>query len=208
MENEPSTNPTPDKKSELLNNTPNTILQLLEHSKLHNDLEVQRAMKGIVDMLTSPEATKEQVRQAWITYGLIVENLVDTISQENTQARAQQQIIAIINKAIIFQLTENPLRYLDELTSAETYAFQQGFDDMVTILDEEIDMTAETLALSPELVIIKLRKVLDEDNVEYLKDLVDDGADMEDIIGHVYGMLLEEGKDPESVLTERGIIEK
>lgn len=60
--------------------------------------------------------------------------------------------------------------------------------------------------MSSEVLVLKLKGVVSEENREFLRDLIDEGDDFEDMINHVYGMILEEGSDPDEVLAELGVI--
>ncbi|MFZ1301705.1 MAG: hypothetical protein WAQ27_04015 [Candidatus Microsaccharimonas sp.] len=61
--------------------------------------------------------------------------------------------------------------------------------------------------ITPELIVLKLEGILDDDDLEFLKEQLDEGLDTEDLLGQVYGMLLNVGQDPDEVLAVLGITE-
>ena len=164
----------------------------------------------IVDLLTYPENTdEEKLRESWIEYGRVTEAFVDSIqyTSEDPKLRSKAQIAAIINKAYIFQATGDVIRYLEELDVAEVYAANEGFDEISAVISEEIRSQVEQLELTPEVIVLKLKGILDDMNREFLKDQISEGLDLDDLIGQVYGMLLDEGEDPDEVLARLGITE-
>jgi hypothetical protein len=62
--------------------------------------------------------------------------------------------------------------------------------------------------MSPEILVMKLNGIVSEENRAFLCELIEQGDEWEDVIGHVYGMILEEGGDPDEVLSELGVIER
>ena len=168
--------------------------------------EITEIAAIIIETQRISSEEKVQLQKLWIEYAKRVEAYINSI--EAPKARSAAQIAAIINKAFIFQQTGNTTRYLEELDDAEVYAANGGFNAVSTSLDVEIKSATESLELSPEKVVLKLRGIIDDANRAYLKDLMRDGADLEDIIGHAYGIILEEGKDPDEVLVMIGITEQ
>jgi hypothetical protein len=61
--------------------------------------------------------------------------------------------------------------------------------------------------MNPTLLAVRLRGSVSEINREFMRDLIADGDDMEDIITHAYNAILEEGGDPEEVLRKLGVLE-
>lgn len=166
--------------------------------------EISDLASALVESLTTTsEDAKAHLPELWDEYATKVEAFNDSI--ERPSARAKAQVAAMIHKASIFQLAGNMPRYLEELDDAEVYAGNKGMSQVAASLDSEIKNSVESLDLSPEKVVLLLRGIIDEDNRYYLKDLIRDGDDLEDIMGHVYGMILEVGEDPDEVLAELGI---
>ncbi len=190
-----------------VDNSTSAIALLIEQSRIHN-AELQEAAIVIIDGLTNPNTSESQLKLAWIEYAKIAEHNVGLIeaTSENPSAYARAQIEAIIHKSLIFKSIGNTLRYLEELDHAEVYAFNEGFDEMSTIINNEITSKIESLDMSPEVLVLKLKGIVSEDNREFLRDLIDEGDDLEDMINHAYGMILEEGSNPDEILAEFGII--
>ncbi len=63
------------------------------------------------------------------------------------------------------------------------------------------------LELSPEELVARLRNVLSPEHIDYLLESVEQGDDIQDMIGYAYGALLDQGEDPDEVLVELGIIQ-
>ncbi len=191
------------RNNELFSNI--SIVTLEQVTQVTNP-EIAEVSLAIVDYLkTNIETGKVQLRELWVEYAQRVEVFVDSI--ENPKARSEAQIAAIINKAIIFQLAGNVTRWLEELDSAEVYASNEGFTTVAVALDTEIKNNVELLDLSSEKILLKLRGIVSDANREFLKDSIEEGDDLEDVINHAYGMILDEGEDPDEVLARLGIIE-
>ena len=190
------------------NGASSPIASLIERSKLTNNSELKDASAAIINGLTDPNTSAPRIKSAWIEYAKIAEQIVEaadaTDNTPNTYAKAQ--IEAIMHKSLIFQATGNTLRYLEELDRAETYAHNTGFEEMSTTINDEIAATVDTLPMSSEVLILKLKGIISEDNREFLRDLIAGGDDFEDMINHAYGMILEEGDDPDEVFAELGIV--
>jgi len=208
----PSTNPNSElPKLDAEKTSNNKIESIIENSILYSHPELNDAKIAIIDGLTSPSIEPSQLRLAWIEYAKISEQIVESVinNPEAPNAYEKAQIEAIIHKALIFKSAGNILRYLEELDCAEVYAYNinLGFDEISMILCQEISKTVETLDMSPEVLLLKLKDVIEEDNREFLRDLINEGSDLEDIISAAYGMLIDEGKDPDSTLTELGVLD-
>lgn len=166
--------------------------------------ELMNTSMKLVDSL-KPDGDKTQLQGLWAEWVNQTEVYTDSI--DNSKLRSEAQVAALINKAFIFQLAGNSVRYLEELDDAEVYAANEGLETVANSLDIEIKSGVESLELSPEKVVLKLRGVIDDANREYLKELVRDEADLEEIIGAAYGMILDEGGNPGIVLAGLGITE-
>lgn len=164
--------------------------------------ELMNTSMRLVDSL-KPDGDKTHLQGLWAEWADQTEAHVNSIV--DSKLRSEAQLAVIINKAFIFQLAGNAVRYLEELDDAEVYAANEGLETVANSLDIEIKSGVESLELSPEKVVLKLRGVIDDANREYLKELVRDEADLEEIIGAAYGMIIEEGGDPGIVLAGLGI---
>jgi hypothetical protein len=98
-------------------------------------------------------------------------------------------------------------RYLEELDHAEEYAFNAKLDDVRALIGDEIDRTLPSLEMSSEVLVLKLRGVISDDNREHLRDLINNGDDYEDIVNNAYNMIEDEGGDADEVLGKLGVLE-
>lgn len=165
--------------------------------------EITKAAAKVIEYLKLGEAADtNELKRAWGEYADATEAFVDSIEEDvsTPKQRSQAQISAILNKAFIFNSAGNELRYLEELDAAEVYAFNEGFDQVSELIQVEINAKAEALVL-------KLKGIIEEDNRQYLWDLVRDGDDMDDLLGAVYEMIEETGQDANEVLARMGMIE-
>lgn len=171
--------------------------------------ELIEATQAVIIGLQDPTTTEEQLRSAWSEYAGIVEGVVEAVDLDHTNPKAYQraQISALVDKALLFRTAGDMTRYLEELDHAEVYAFNGNLDDVVSLIGEEIDKVLPGLEMSSEILVIKLRGVISDEMREILRDLIHDGDDYEDIVNNAYGMILEEGGDPEVVLAQLGVLE-
>ena len=166
--------------------------------------EITKAGAFMVMFLTSYEnIDKESLQKAWSKYAQATEAFVDSIEEPNLRTKAQ--IAAIINKAFIFQHTGNTQRYLEELDSAEVYAANEGLTDISDTLTTEIHDHLEHLGETPEALVLRLKGVIEDSDREYLRELIDEGDDFEDVLNAAYGIILQGGNDPDEVLTSIGV---
>ncbi len=178
-----------------------------EQSQLDNSPALRQATAAVLEALTGQAVGEGQRQHAWVEYGKIVEDIIDSIEEieESSRSRARAHIAAILHKAFILQAAGNILCYLAELDTAEVYAFNEGFDDISLAIAAEIDTQVELLALTPEVIILKLRGILDEDKRDMLKARLEAGLPMDEVVDQVRGILLDEGEDPTEVLAGLGI---
>lgn len=165
-----------------------------------NTTEIQEANQAIVVGLNDPNVDASAMRQAWAELARIVETKVHSNSEVNFVAKIH--IAEILNKAFIFQQGNRPHKYLEELDLAELYARNFGLDELSRMLDAEINSRIESLEMNPTLLVVSLRGAVSEINREFMRDLIADGDDMEDIITHAYNAIREEGGDPEETLSK------
>ncbi len=74
--------------------------------------------------------------------------------------------------------------------------------------DKSAEKAEEPNELTREELVAKLRSVLAPEHIDYLLEAIEQGDDLQDMIGHAYGALLEQGEDPDEVLAELGITEQ
>jgi hypothetical protein len=99
------------------------------------------------------------------------------------------------------------IRYLEELDHAEVYALNIGLEDVSAVLTREIDRKLPDLGISSEILVLKLRGIINDENREVLRDLINDGDDYEDIVNTAYNMIEDEGRDADEVLAALGVLE-
>ena len=179
---------------------PEYLNGLIDQLGLIRTPELDEAGVMVANALTDPGVSSELRAQAWHEYAASAEAAV-----EHSPIYAHAQIAVILHKAMLFAATDNPLGYIQELDSAETYTENSGLVAIAADLNAEIRLISETLQPSAELLVVKLKGSIDEQNREYLRDLLHDGASLEDLIGDAYGMILEEGSDPDEVLQSLGM---
>lgn len=168
--------------------------------------ELKEATLALIAGFDHSDVDAAVMKQAWIELANLTESFIDSADDN---MRAKLQIAAIINKAFILLHSKEPYRYLEELDTAEVYARNLGLDELSDVLDTEIDRQIELdlYEMNPTILVVRLRRVVSEINREYMRDLIADGDDIEDIITHAYNAILEEGGDPEEALREIGVLE-
>jgi len=182
-----------------------SVDSLLDKLAFHPTPALVEARAAIVAGLADESTDGLLLSRAWGEYADITEAMVGSAEDPATYTRAQ--IGAIIHKALIFSVAGDTLRYLEELDDAEVYAHNEGIDDVRGALQDEINEKTSTLEMSSEVLVMKLKGVISEENRAFLRDLIEQGDDFEDMISHAYGMILEEGGDPDEVLAGVGVIE-
>jgi|GEM_PF-1728911 len=171
--------------------------------------DLDRVNAVIVDMLTNEATNPADLEQAWAVRALLAETFVDSLEEtpDNPTKRFRVQFDIMVDKAIIFETVGNELRYLEDIDSAAIFAIRNKLNDVIDSIAEELDEKTKEIGNSPREIILKLRGHVSTQNREYLRDLVDDDIDYEDFIGTVYGMILEEGDDPDEVMAQLGLTE-
>lgn len=182
---------------------------LVERLGLPQTPELVEASEAIIAGLRDLTTAEPKLRAAWVEYARIVEAMVEAVDPDNTQLEAYRraQISALINKALVFRTVDNMTRYLEELDHAEEYAFNAKLDDVRALIGDEIDRTLPSLEMSSEVLVLKLRGVISDDNREHLRDLINNGDDYEDIVNNAYNMIEDEGGDADEVLGKLGVLE-
>jgi hypothetical protein len=195
------TTSTPEIKNSIPDDPLDLLFALLD---VQETSEPKNLANLVLDLLQDEHSTKAVVLQAWRQYDTAIETMIETAP--NSPSRAKLQIAAIIFKAIIFRAAEDTFRYVEELQDASTYALNQDLDDISGMISQEIDfILAAYDDQPPEYIILTLRSHLSYDNYEMLRDSLLDGSDRNDILGAVYGMLLDQGDDPDQVLNSLDI---
>lgn len=187
----------------------NQVRQFIETFDFHRSPELREASLAIIDGLMNDELDTERLRLAWSEFAQIAEQIVESAETDlgDRDAYVKAQIEAMLYKALLFQTAGKTARYLEELDRAEVYALNKGYDTLSEEIDHEIATWIDTVNLSPEVLVIKLRGKIADENREFLRDLAEQGADLEDMITHAYNALLEAGEDPDAVLAEMGVLE-
>jgi len=177
-----------------------------EHAELSRgelfSINLEKANAEIIAMLADPLVEPAVLQEAWAARAILAEQFIDSIepTADNSQLRERIQFDMMVDKAVIFQRAGDTQRYLKELDTAEGFAMQQGFDDILESLTQELDEKVSELDSSPDALVIKLRGHVSFEKKEYLRDLIYEGIDNEDLLGTIYGMILDEGGDPVEVL--------
>lgn len=63
----------------------------------------------------------------------------------------------------------------------------------------------ESVELTREELVARLRGVLGPDHINYLLESIEHGDDLQDMTGYAYGALLDQGEDPDEIFAELGI---
>ena len=165
-------------------------------------IDLERINTEIITLLADPTVEPTVLREAWAMRATIAEAFIETLEPtvDNPKLRERVQFDMMVDKASIFEQAGDTLRYAKELDTAEGFAIQQNFDDILDSLTQELNEKTAELDDSPDALVIKLRGHVSFQNREYLRDLIYDGIDTEDLLGTVYGMILDEGGDPVEVL--------
>ncbi|QQG50455.1 MAG: hypothetical protein HZB75_02865 [Candidatus Saccharibacteria bacterium] len=187
----------------------NQVRGFIERFDFHDHPDLYEASLAIIDGLMNDDPDADRLKLAWQEFAQIAEGIVEAteVTADNPDAYTKAQIEAMLYKALLFQTAGKTERYLEELDRAEVYALNNRYDGLSVAIDREIATWPETVAVSPEMIVVMLRGRIADENREFLRDLAEQGADLEDMIGHAYSALLEEGEDPESVLAELGILQ-
>jgi hypothetical protein len=167
--------------------------------------ELGEATEAVLRGLRNKNTDKSTLQQAWIELAKITEKIVES-PETNPDEYDKAQIAAILYKASLFHRAGDAPRYILELDIAEVYAFNRNLDQLSTAVASELDKVCETLEMSSEVLIVKLKGILDESSREHLRDLLADGDDFEDMVNNAHAMMLDEGADPDEVLTSMGIL--
>lgn len=170
------------------------------------DLDAINAV--IIGMLTAENTNPQDLREAWAVRAVLAENFVDSLepTEEKPNPRPRAQFDIMVDKAIIFETVGQKVRYLEELDTAEAFALDNYLDDMSISIGEELDEKVAELGLSAPELILKLRGIVRFLDRVYLRDLLAEGSNYEDLIGTIYRMIQEGGGNADEILTRLGVI--
>ena len=188
-------------------NTPSSFEALLALLEFPQSPELIGARQAILKLLKDPSADPTDLQTAWEHFADEVELLVEN-PELDQHMHIKLQIGAIVHKALIFKEAGNQLRYAQELDDAESYAFNARLFEISNPLTAELDAIAETLPQDiPEIIVLKLRGMITDDDRLTLSESIDDGDDFDDVLGSAYILLDENGRDPDLTLKNVGLIE-
>lgn len=164
---------------------------------------------AIIEMLMDENADASNLQQAWLVRAILTEDFVDSLvpSLDNPNPRPRVQFDIMVDTAIIFETAGDIVRYLEELDAAEAFALNNHLEDVAESVGRELDEKIKKIGTSPEELILKLRGKIEFSNRDYLRRLLADGINYDDLIGNVYRMILKEGGDPDATLAELGVTE-
>lgn len=172
------------------------LLELLDSLEFPNDASVKASSDRVLELLQSEDVDSKAVQAAWRAYADSVEAVVDSAPDE---AVSKLQTGAIIHKALIFYVAGNGFRYIEELRDAVVYAENSQMMSVAEILSNDIVKSIELMDGSPEALVLKMQAYLSDEHYEALRESLLDGDDAQDLLGHVYGMLIEDGEDPDEI---------
>jgi hypothetical protein len=167
-----------------------------------NDIDAK-----LLRLLIEQGVASSELQDAWQARAMLSEEFVDSIEfdPEDPLRRTKVQFDVMVDKAVLFEKAGNHVRYLEELDAAEVFALNSNIEGMAESLGKELDEEIQKLGNSSEELILKLRGTVDFMNRDYLRDLLAEGLDYEDLLGNIYAMIIEEGSDPDVVFKEIGL---
>jgi hypothetical protein len=181
------------------------VAELVEQLDFRPSPELTEASQAVIAGLRDGVTAESQLSLAWGEYARISEEIVEEALDPKQYTR--WQIGALIHKALLFRAANIMIRYLEELDHAEVYALNIGLEDVSAVLTREIDRKLPDLGISSEILVLKLRGIINDENREVLRDLINDGDDYEDIVNTAYNMIEDEGRDADEVLAALGVLE-
>jgi len=185
------------------------IETLLERLGFRATPELLEAAGALVIGLTGNNPNGPTIKTAWIEYDKISEKLTEETksSPGDNKPYTVAQIAAMLMRARIFKSAGNMIRYVEELDTAEILAFNKRLDEISIEIQRSIDNTIETMDMSPELLLIKLKGIISEKNRDFLRELLNSGGNLEDMINKAYAMIAAEDRDPSRTLIRLGVLE-
>ena len=188
------------------------IETLLPQLGFYETVELSEASQAVLIAINEETNDPSRLQAAWTEYAIIGEQIVDNaeITPKDIETRAKIQLALIIHKALILRESNQIPRYIESLDYAETHANTKGFYAIASILEHELESIANNTELSPESLLAKLKGEMSEMNRERLRDLIDAGVNLEDLIAAARDALQKEHRNtersPDVVFTELGIM--
>ena len=169
--------------------------------------DLDRINSVIVGMLKNPSTDPSDLRQAWSVREILTEEFIDSLepTPDNPNLKSRVQFDIMVDKAMLFEAAGNNVRYLEDLDTAEAFASNSNLYEVTNSIGEELDDKIQELGSTPEELILKLRGVIEFSDRYYLRKLLAEGADYEDLIDNIFRIILEEGGDPDEVLKQFGV---
>jgi hypothetical protein len=160
-------------------------------------------------MLTDEMTSTADLQEAWAVREFACEIFVNTLepTPDNPNLRNRAQFDIMVDKAKLFEEVGDVIRYLEDLDDAEEFAINSHLDDVAISIGEELDAKIKELGDTPRELILKLRGTVKLSNRAYLRELIAEGIDYEDLLGNIYGMILDEEGDPDEIFARLGIAE-
>lgn len=184
-----------------------------EHSTLSRgeqfSIDLETINTTIEKMLADPNADLSILRQTWAARAVLAEEFIESLepTPENPYPQVRVQFDVMVDKALLFEKVGDTPRFLRDLDTAEGFAREWRLDAAADSIADEIDSKVGELDNSPDALVVKLRKHISFQNREYLRDLIGEGITMDDLLGNIYAMILDEGGDPDEVLTSIDLTE-
>lgn len=101
--------------------------------------EMAEARMAILEALSGPDIGPDILRETWVEYAKLCEQIVDKNTDTSPQARAKLQIAALVHKALIFRESGDLRRYGEDLADAEEYAIAAHLADLAEAIGKELD---------------------------------------------------------------------
>lgn len=171
--------------------------------------DLNRVNSVIIELLSSTNPDAVELREAWTVRAILAEEYVDSLEEtaENPNLRTIAQLFIMVDKAKIFEKTGNVVRYLEDLDAAEALALNFHLDELADPISTELDEKSKELGQSPQELLLKLRGYISFADRDYLRELLEEEIDYDDLLGNIYGMIIEEDEnaDPDKVFAQLGI---
>ncbi len=115
------------------------IRDLLPGVDFEESAEMFDARKAILEALQKSDQNPDFLQSVWTEYAIVCEQIVDSRTETDSHTRAQLQIAMLVHKALIFYEIGNILRYGEDLSDAEEYAYNMYFDSIAEAIGAELD---------------------------------------------------------------------
>lgn len=111
---------------------------LLPGIEFEEPIELVEARMAALEALVSSRDSGT-LRSVWIEYASLCERIVDDKADANPYTRARSQITILVHKALIFRAAGDLQRYGEDLSDAEEYAYNMGFDEIAEVISVELN---------------------------------------------------------------------